>query len=117
MKKRKPPIVLATILVIMVGIIAILNGRAAPGSEDQVPEPSTVLAKGRETKETTTSLTEMTKRAVGGGDQAAGKRIPGEDNPEDSTPSVLPPKKYKYEPKPGESATATQFYRAESGNK
>ena len=111
MKKRKPPILLASILVVLVGAIAIINGRSAPPSEDSPISDSEVLAQSRTESETKESLAARVKGTVGG--EESHKRMPA--GAASGDPVILAPKQSKYVPKPGENATTTQFYRKEAG--
>lgn len=115
MKKRKPPVMLASILVVLVAVVAIMNRQPSAGGdghnhgEQPQEDQSQVLAKSRET-ESKESLAAMTKAKV----KPKEKQVPGE---EEAAPVVGDAAKFKYDPKPGESPIATQWYTEESGVK
>lgn len=119
MKKRKPPVMMASILVVLVAVVAIMNGRTTSheagdghdhGQEQTSVENSDqVLAQSRET-ESKASLAAMTKGKV------KKPRRPGEEEAADE-PVVSETKKFKYNPQPGESPVNTQWYTEQSGLK
>ena len=118
MKKKKPPVLLASVAVVLIGALAIMNrpdsvggdghDHGAPAADDSTG----VLAESRETAESKESLAAMVKKKVGGneGDKRMGPELSGDDGP-----IVVKVKAQKYDPKPGESPTSSGWYRQEYG--
>lgn len=120
MRKRKKPVVLTTILVLMVGGIGIANfpkellGKAsapAPGTpetgqEIQVPDKNDIA------KDVSKSISGTAK--PGGGapmnPMEAKAHALGEDSENSGTPSIALTKPAPYKPMPNDSSTSTQWY-------
>lgn len=117
MKKRKPPFVLISVLVVLIGAVAIIN-RPVPSAEEQQQQESeaTVLAQGRDTRESTDSLATMAANSVG---STKAKKAPGgpEGDEAGQDPIVVGQKRVKWDPKPNDTNMSGQFYREESGTK
>lgn len=118
MKKRKPPILLASIMVILIGAVAIINRPQAPAGEDghNHEGEGNVLAQGRDARETKDSLATMAASAVGGNKPKNGPRGP-EGDEVGADPIVVGKKPEKWDPKPTESSMSGQFYREEAANR
>lgn len=116
MKKRKPPILLISILVVMVGAVAVMNGPSSQMAGDghghgEAPQgdDSQVLTPGRATTDSKENLAAMVKAKVG-----ATKKQRTPEGDEVKEPVIIAPTPAKYIPKPGESPTASQWHRKES---
>ncbi|MBN9502597.1 MAG: hypothetical protein BGO01_17645 [Armatimonadetes bacterium 55-13] len=118
MKKRKPPIVLGTLLVIMVIATAIIyKPQGAPGDHDHEqeqpaanqPEPERPKMTPQQAAGINSSA--MKTSAAPGSPQRAMPTRPGEESNE---PSIAVPKQQNYKPKPNDSSISTQWYNEET---
>ncbi|HJP82309.1 MAG TPA: hypothetical protein VJ835_02285 [Fimbriimonadaceae bacterium] len=106
MKKRKPPIVLATCLVLMLVAVAILYRPHSDTEEQVAPPPS--AEQGERPAVSTNDVASMASGAMKATAEGGPKRpgMPGEE----SGPSIQLHKVQPTKPKPNESSTSTQWY-------
>lgn len=107
MKKRKPPVVLATCLVIMlvaVGIIYAPKGSSDGHVEPTAPPPSAET--GERPTLSSSQISSMASSAMKGDGPVQGK--PGAATVDG--PSIAMPKVIDSKPKPNDASTSTQWY-------
>jgi hypothetical protein len=115
MKKRKPPVVLATCLVLMlvaVGIMYAPKGGAGDGHDhaaEAAPPPTAET--GERPKVTSQQISAMSSRPAAPKDGGAARPKPmmGE-----GAASIAVPKPTTYKPTPNDSSTSTQWYTNET---
>ncbi|MBC8063968.1 MAG: hypothetical protein H7Y17_04000 [Chlorobia bacterium] len=111
MKKRKPPIVLATCLVIMLLAVGIIYGQRPKGDDGhghgQEAPPPPAAEQGERPTMSPSQITSMNK-----GMMKPGKAQPGRPGMEGAPtgPSIAVPKQQTYKPTPNDSSTSTQWY-------
>lgn len=118
MKKRKPPIVLATCLVIMLLAVGIIYGQrpGGPGDghgHDQAPPPP-AAEQGERPKMSPSQITSMNKGMMKPGKLPAG-RADMAGGP--TGPSIAVPKQQNIKPTPNDSSTSTQWYTDQTKKK
>jgi hypothetical protein len=105
MKKRKPPIVLATCLVLMLVAVAILYRPHSDKEEQVAPPPS--AEQGERPSVSTNDVASMASGAMKATADGKPKR-PG--MAEERGPSIQLQKVQPTKPKPNESSSSTQWY-------
>lgn len=112
MRKRKPPYVLATVLVVLLGLVFIVNGGLnrllADDGTTHVQEEPPATGESRATG-SVESLASATK-AVAGGVEAPSKPK-GQHLPDASPPSIEVQAGVPQKPVPNETMTNSQWYR------
>lgn len=122
MKKRKPPVLLATCLVLMlvaVGIIYAPKGGGGDGHDHgqqaaNTPPPPAAET-GNRPKVSTGQIANMAKSAVSQAPTASERPTMG--GGPNSGPSIAASKPVNYKPQPNESSTSTQWYTDQTGKK
>ncbi len=116
MKKRKPPVLLATVLVIMlvaVGIIYSPRGAGGDGHDHgqqaaNTPPPP-AAEQGERPKVSASDVASLAKGAMSTATQA-GPDTPGRPGGKSEGPSIAAVKPSTYKPQPNDSSTSTQWY-------
>lgn len=112
MKKRKPPVLLITLLVVMVGIVAVYNlmqsGVISPSADahDHAPPQQSVVTPATERQAMRDAMRRQMTSPPAAGDPSG--------MPKPKTPTVLVEKQQQFKQKPNESSTSTQWYAPES---
>ena len=110
MKKRKPPILLTTVLVIMlvaVGVMYSPRGIVGEQDEHQAPPPPSAEQGTRPTV-TSDQVSAMATANIAGDKGPGGPELMQPSKP--GRPSIAVPKQQAYKPKPNDSSTSTQWY-------
>lgn len=117
MKKRKPPIVLATFLIIMVAAVALMYSPARQGQGDQPEQPQAPTeteARPTMTQDQSAAIVKSAMTAKPnmprGGPQLQKPGMPGSS----TEPSIKMSKPANYKPTPNDSSTSTQWYTNET---
>lgn len=122
MKRRKPPVLLATCLVLMlvaVGIFFSPKGSGDDGhghGEQQAANtpPPPAAEKGDRPKVSAGQVANMAKTAIAAPKTALSEGKPGRPG---SGPSIAATKPSNYKPTPNDSSTSTQWYTDQTGKK
>lgn len=116
MRKRKPPVLLGTVLVLMLVAVGIMyaprgSGDDGHGHEQQAANtpPPPAAEKGDRPKISTSQVAGMAKTAMAT-PPAKGRPGPVGVPSEGSGPSVAAARPQAYKPTPNESSTSTQWY-------
>jgi hypothetical protein len=108
MKKRKPPIVLATCLVILLlGVAIFFRPRSANEHQVEATPPPPSAEQGERPKLNASDVASMASSSM------ASKRMktgPAEIGNPSGKPSISVVKPSDYKPKPNDSSTSTQWY-------
>lgn len=113
MKKRKPPIVLATILVIMLVAVGILFAPKSEADRQAAAAPPPPSAEtGERPKMTADQVSQMAKGALASKPSKPGGRptMQEDGGGPSAGPSIAVPKQTPYKPTPNDSSTSTQWY-------
>lgn len=105
MKKRKPPVVLATCLVILLISVGIFFAPQGAGHAHEEAAPQPQAEQGDRPTMTTDQVSSMASGAM-----KTQTLVPNKPGAKTGGPSVLVPKQVTTKPKPSESSTSTQWY-------
>ena len=113
MRKRKPPYVLVTVLVVLLSLVFYANGglnRLLADDGPKQPEATPPTTGNSRPTDSVKSLADATKNVasgVGAPTKPTGQHLPDEAPPSIEIPSAIPPK-----PVPNETMANSQWYRA-----
>lgn len=114
MKKRKPPVVLATCLVLMLVAVAIVyapNRGGGDGHDHGAEAPPPAVEQGERPKATPEQISAMSKGGATTAPKARPMGGPTKAVDPNAGPSIAMPKQQQqYKPTPNESSTSTQWY-------
>lgn len=118
MRKRKPPVLLATVLVLMlvaVGIMYSPRGSAGDGHDHGAEQaantpPPPAAEKGERPKISTSQVAGMAKGGIGAPSKGGPRSAPDGMGAPGAAPSIAATKPQAYKPTPNDSSTSTQWY-------
>lgn len=111
MKKRKSPVVLITVLVIMLVAVGIIYSPRTANQEHAMAQPPPPTAeKGERPKISANEVASMASSSM------SNKQAPNRSLPDEATsgPSIAVPQQTTSKPTPNDSTTSTQWYTNET---
>ncbi|MCC7228865.1 MAG: hypothetical protein IT203_00610 [Fimbriimonadaceae bacterium] len=107
MKRRKPPIVLGTVLVIMLIAVGIIYAPRGNSEQQPMTTPPPQAEQGDRPK---ISADQIAAAASSSMKQTGPKAMPAEGGPSKGDPSIAVPKYTPSKQKPNDSSTSSQWY-------